>query len=429
MSNFILLEKIISNSWNVPFYFNRFKKNNLNKKFKAINDLNKYPLTKRKDFKNKNLFSNYKINNIKYTINLKSDLLTQESYLPLSKRDFLNYIELELYKFRLIGVSKNDRCSIINFSQNHTIPMANALIKLGAIYVPLDGDETIIFNNIINFKVTVIFTVAQFLFRFLDYVKLNKLKTSLRIVITTGVKINNFKQIKKDIKKYLGANLYETIGSTELGTFAISCKSHPGYYHFIDKYQFVEIINPQTGKTDTKGEIVITPLWKEDYPLVRYATGDYIELEKNKGCICNYKNKWMFKGIIKRLDNTIRIERFLVPLPELYDKIGKVFLYQYFFDKVLWRLVSPPIFTLLLIQENHSDKILLFIERNKSNLTLRRVNKIKQTVNTVTGAQIKIIYCPKNDLINISPVYQDIRNVMTTSQTKKLLNKYKAFYR
>jgi len=265
----------------------------------------------------------------------------------------------------------------------------------------------------------------------MDYVKLHNLKTSLKIVITTGAKINNFKQTAKYVKKYLGARLTETIGSTELGTFAISCQTHPGYYHFIDKYQFIEIINPETLKPDTKGEIVITPLWKKDYPLVRFATGDYIELVKNNSCSCSCDNKWMFKGIIKRLDNTVRLERFLVPLPELYNQIVESFLYQYLFDKIFWRLTNPPIIVLLLIQDNYSDKVLLFIEKEKSIITLRKTRPINKLIAAASSANLKIIYCPKNKLMDIFPKYQDLRNVTSSKiskMTKQLLSKYKSYF-
>jgi len=430
-NNFFILKKVIFNSWNIPLYSSRYKKIGLKKYFETIKDLSNYPLIRRKDFIKKFPFDNYKIDNIKYIFNLKSDISPKESCLPLSNRDFIDYTQLECYKFQLIGVNKKDRCSIIAFSQNSMIPMANALMKLGATYVPLDGDETIIFNNIINFKVTVIFTVPQFLYRLIDYVKLRNLKTSLRIVITTGSKIKNFKQIAKYVKKYLGARLMETIGSTELGTFAISCKNHSGYYHFIDKYQFIEIINPETLNLDIKGEIVITPLWKKDYPLIRFATGDYIELEKNNSCSCSCNNKWMFMGIVKRLDSTVRLERFLLSLRELYNQILELFLYQYFFDKIFWRLTNPPIVVLLLIRNSHSDKVLLFIEKGKSIITLRKTSPINQLIATSSSASLKIIYCSKSKLIDVFPKYQDLRDVAYSKipkKTKQLLSKYKFYF-
>ena len=74
---------------------------------------------------------------------------------------------------------------------------------------------------------------------------------------------------------------------------------------------FIELIDPSTKKTleieeNSKGEMVITHLNKEAQPLVRYRTGDIIEIASTKPCSCGIKS---FKfNVIGRSDDMITIK-------------------------------------------------------------------------------------------------------------------------
>lgn len=431
-----LIKIIFSNFKKVYNYKGRRTNLNIPSSIYRLNDIQLFPIISRKILLETNypnrVAKPHRNPAIHYSFTARIDNLGNQVYYPLSKIDYTKYIELEKEQFIQSGVKPKDRCSILAFSQDATIPKSQAIMSIGATYIPLDGDESDIFENIIKQKITVIFTVPQFLFRFMDYVKAHKLQSALRLIITTGVKIPNKLEIYQKIKKILGAELRETIGSTEVGTFAVSCKSDPNSFHFLDKYHYVEIINPETHKPDSIGDIVITPLWKHDYPLFRYNTGDYIELLTNKSCTCASRSKWIFKGILKRSDNTIRIERFLASLPELYQQLQSLLCHQYLADKIIWRLIDPPLLVLLLIEINYSDQLLLFIEKNTSNLTLRKINPLIQFALKASNAKTKVIYCQKNDLIDISPKYQDIKNIESSKlpkDTQKLLKKYESYYR
>ena len=435
--NYLPLIKIIfSNFKKVYSYKNRIPNLNLPGSICCLNDIQLFPIISRKilsetDYPNRPAKPHGNLE-IYYSFTARADNLGNQVYYPLSKFDYAKYIELEKDQFIQSGVKPKDRCSILAFSQDATIPKSQAIMSMGATYIPLDGDESDIFANIIKQEITVIFTVPQFLYRLMDYVRAHKLQSTLRLIITTGVNIPNKLETYRKIKKILGADLRETIGSTELGTFAISCKSCPNYFHFLGKHHYIEIINPETHLPDSKGEIVITPLWKHDYPLFRYNTGDYIELLNNKSCACANHSQRIFKGILKRSDNTVRIERFLASLPELYQQLQSLLFHQYPADKIIWRLIDPPLLVLLLIEINYSDQLLLFIERNTSNLTLRKVNPLIRFASKASNAKTKVIYCQKNDLIDISPKYQDIRNFKLSKlpeETQKILKKYEFNFR
>ncbi len=76
----------------------------------------------------------------------------------------------------------------------------------------------------------------------------------------------------------MGIELYDIYGLTEIygPGIGINCKYDTGM-HIWDDYLYLEIIDPETGKTlpdGEWGEIVITTLVKEGAPLIRYRTHD-----------------------------------------------------------------------------------------------------------------------------------------------------------
>jgi phenylacetate-coenzyme A ligase PaaK-like adenylate-forming protein len=80
---------------------------------------------------------------------------------------------------------------------------------------------------------------------------------------------------------------------TEMGLgCAVSCEYQNGY-HVREADLYLEIIDPDTGKTlpdGTWGEIVFTTLTRVGMPFIRYRTGD-ISRWKTESCRCGSKLK------------------------------------------------------------------------------------------------------------------------------------------
>ncbi len=78
--------------------------------------------------------------------------------------------------------------------------------------------------------------------------------------------------------------------SEVLSMIASECKYKNGLHYRATDKLYVEIIDPQTGtslpiKKGCRGEMVFTNLCKEAQPLIRYRSGDIIEI-KNTECLC-----------------------------------------------------------------------------------------------------------------------------------------------
>jgi phenylacetate-CoA ligase len=87
-------------------------------------------------------------------------------------------------------------------------------------------------------------------------------------------------------KGWNGAEVLDHYGMTEVGPVAFQRNGEPDVLHVIEGSYFAEIIHPQTlapipeGGT---GELVLTPLGRTAWPLLRYRTGDLVKRKADKG--------------------------------------------------------------------------------------------------------------------------------------------------
>ncbi len=96
-------------------------------------------------------------------------------------------------------------------------------------------------------------------------------------------------EMRRDIEKNLGIKAYDIYGLTELSGPGVSfeCSDQTGM-HINEDYFLPEIIDPKTGEVlpyGTEGELVLTALTKEAFPLLRYRTKDICVLS-NEPCSC-----------------------------------------------------------------------------------------------------------------------------------------------
>lgn len=125
---------------------------------------------------------------------------------------------------------------------------------------------------------------------------------SPKLVITYGEVITP--QIREFIEKTLDTKLVDQYNMTEFGVVAWQCPERG--YHLVEDAVYPEIIGPNGEKVEAegKGELVLTGLVNKETPLVRYCTGDIVELTE-KECSCN-TNFRRIKRVIGRKNRIIR---------------------------------------------------------------------------------------------------------------------------
>ncbi|MFN4131811.1 MAG: phenylacetate--CoA ligase family protein, partial [Caldimicrobium sp.] len=108
--------------------------------------------------------------------------------------------------------------------------------------------------------------------------------------------------------------------------------------HFQEEYFLVEVINPQTSEPVSAyeiGELVITTLVKEAFPLIRFRTGDLVVLE---GINCSCGNPYLCTSpILGRRDEVIIIRGLKISCEQiekiLLEILGEIPLYQILLEK------------------------------------------------------------------------------------------------
>jgi phenylacetate-CoA ligase len=73
---------------------------------------------------------------------------------------------------------------------------------------------------------------------------------------------------------YWGAAVFDSYGSTEIGSAQTIALPECSAFHLNDLHLITEIIDPVTGKPADEGEMVFTTIRREGMPLVRYRSGD-----------------------------------------------------------------------------------------------------------------------------------------------------------
>ena len=135
--------------------------------------------------------------------------------------------------------------------------------------------------------------------------------------------------MEKRLRDIWGCEVYRYFGMTEMGFIGGSdCQSHNGF-HLNEMDFLLEVVNTETGKVvkEGVGEFVFTTLRREAMPLIRYRTGDLVELLPGR-CPCGTSLKTIGRkikraeGIGKLGDNEVSLITFddvLYTVPEVID--------------------------------------------------------------------------------------------------------------
>ncbi|MQY10072.1 Phenylacetate-coenzyme A ligase [Streptomyces sp. RB5] len=109
---------------------------------------------------------------------------------------------------------------------------------------------------------------------------------SLRALYVAGEPMSAAR--RRRIEEIFGAPVVEEYGCTEVGPLAGDCPH--GRMHFWADRVLPEILDPRTGAVAPQGtgQLVITPLFREAMPLVRYNIEDLVEL-RYEDCPCGWQ--------------------------------------------------------------------------------------------------------------------------------------------
>lgn len=131
--------------------------------------------------------------------------------------------------------------------------------------------------------------------------------SAVRIGIHAGEPGASLPNVKAAIEGAWGATCFDHAGATEAGAWAFDCEAQTGAIHLNEAEFIFEVIDPQSSESvgeKQRGELVITNLGRACMPVLRYRTGDLVELT-TEPCRCGRSFARINGGVLGRADDMI----------------------------------------------------------------------------------------------------------------------------
>ena len=206
------------------------------------------------------------------------------------------------------GVRKGDICAV-TFGYHLFIAglfYQGQLEYYGAKVIPVGPGESERAVQLINdYQVSVLISNPTFAMKLTQ-----KGIPSVRILFVGGEPFTSVEGYPEKVREAFGRDItiIDSYSMALCMPIARSCQHGTGL-HIMDDFVYAEVIDPETGKTlpyGEKGELVLTHLYKDAAPLLRYRTGDLTLLEK-KRCACG-RALTLPKSVFGRTDGMLKVK-------------------------------------------------------------------------------------------------------------------------
>ncbi len=215
--------------------------------------------------------------------------------------------------FSVAGVVPGDRVGLAFSFGPHVQFWATkeGLQELGAMAVPLGGMTSVQrLQTIADVQASAVTCTPTYALRLLEVAVEEGLEASLEsvgLVICTGEPGASLESVRSRIEEGFGARCVDHAGLTEVGPFGYPCPEGGGVHVFEDEFD-CEILDSELRATSAgeRGELVLTPLQRTGFPVLRYRTGDVV-LNTDEGCPGDHRDRWLPGGIVGRTDDMVVI--------------------------------------------------------------------------------------------------------------------------
>lgn len=133
-------------------------------------------------------------------------------------------------------------------------------------------------------------------------------RSPIRLTIHAGEPGASIPSVRGMIESAWGARCADHAGATEVGAWGYSCGARNGMH--INESEFIVEAVGETSEPSleseglVRGELVLTNLGRVGSPLIRYRTGDIVELDTGP-CPCGRTSAFIRGGILGRADDMI----------------------------------------------------------------------------------------------------------------------------
>lgn len=274
---------------------------------------------------------------------------------------------------------------------------------IGTSVIPSDvgntQEQVIMMNDYLTSVIACTPGYALVLLKKIEEMKINPKSLRLRRAILGGEHLSD--SVRKVIEGRLGVEVFNSYGlSVVMGPgIAGECSAHEGL-HLYEDYFIPEIINPETGEVlgpGQKGELVITTLMREAFPLIRYRTGDITAI-KEGNCPCG-RSHIRLQGFYGRIDETVKIKGVSVSPERIHQILSDV--------------AIDTRMQLHIYREELIEKVDLYLEVKEAlffdELKAQKafIEKIEDAIHAGTRVRMKIKIIPKSAFKDDSQVFDE----------------------
>ncbi len=162
-------------------------------------------------------------------------------------------------------------------------------------------------RSMLDVNATVLLSTPTYALRLADVATelgLDLRGSGVRVTIHAGEPGASIPATRAAIEEAYGATCFDHTGMTELGPTGFSCSQRDGI-HLIESEFIFEVVD-QEGNPSDEGELVATNLGRWGMPLIRYRTGDRVNVSRAP-CACGSPFMKVIGGIQGRVDDMFTV--------------------------------------------------------------------------------------------------------------------------
>ncbi len=218
--------------------------------------------------------------------------------------------------YEAAGVSRSDRV-FVAFSFGPFIGFwaaFEAAQQMGALTIPGGGLSSLQRLRVMrDHAVTVLVCTPTYALRLAEVAReqdMDVARWPTAVTIHAGEPGASLPNVKARIEEAWGARCVDHAGATEVGAWGYTC-GHGNSMHINEREFVAEVVDPDTGSPAPTasdgaqvGELVLTNLGRLGSPVIRYRTGDRVELVRC-ACSCGRDTVALRGGVLGRVDDMV----------------------------------------------------------------------------------------------------------------------------
>jgi phenylacetate-CoA ligase len=378
----------------VPFYRKKFKERGINpENFASLADLRQLPLTTKQDLRDNYPYDLFAVPLREVVrIHASSGTTGQATVVGYTENDIKNWSKMVARVLTAAGVSKDDVVQIAFGYGLFTggFGLHYGAERLGASVIPISSGNTKRQLRIMqDFRTTALVCTPSYALLLADAIEekgINLAALSLKYGLFGGEPWSE--AMRHEIQNKLGIIATDNYGLSEVMGPGVAgeCQERRGL-HINEDHFLVEIIDPETLEPVAPGEIgelVITTLTKEAFPVIRYRTRDLTRLLPGP-CPCG-RTMTRMQRVLGRTDDMLIIKG--------------VNVYPSQIEEILFEVEgTKPHYQIVVEREGRLDKATVLVEVVES-LFFDQIGKQTELINLIKkrlatelgiGVEIKLV--------------------------------------